>query len=81
VTTQDILGNDDLNNLLGLYHEIEEKYYRLWLCSTNILNTILHKNVVNWSTFKLTECFESKNKFVYNENYAMAKNILDKYDF
>lgn len=80
-TTRDILGNEDLNNLLGLHHEIEEKYYRLWLCSTNILNKILHKNVINWSEFKLNECIESKNKFVYNENYAIAKNILDKYNY
>ena len=64
-TTQDILGNEDLNNLLGLYHEIEEKYYRLWLCSTNIMNIILHKKVINWSKFKLKECFKSKIKFVY----------------
>lgn len=80
-STQDILGNQDLNNLLGLYHEVEEKYYRLWLCSTNILNTILHRTVINWSKLKLEECLESKNKFVYNQNYTIAKKILDKHNY
>lgn len=79
--TQDILGNDDLNNLLGLYPEIEEQYFRLWLCSTNILIKILHRRVTNWSRLKLEECIESKNTFVYNENYVKAKSILDKHNY
>ncbi len=29
--TEDILGRDDLNNLLGIYKDIEHKYYKLWL--------------------------------------------------
>ena len=28
-STEDILGKDDLNNLLGLYPEIEKQYYKL----------------------------------------------------
>ena len=79
--TQDILGNDDLNNLLGLHPEIEEQYYMLWLCSTSILKKILHRKIINWSRFKLEECIESKNTFVYNENYVKAKSILDKYNY
>lgn len=28
ISTEDIIGRDDLNNLLGLYPEIEKKYYK-----------------------------------------------------
>jgi len=43
--TEDILGRDDLNNLLGLHKEIENKYYKLWLTSVNILEKILHSKI------------------------------------
>lgn len=77
----DILGNDDLNNLLGLHPDIECQYYRLWLCSTNILNRILHRHVVNKSLFKLEECVDKKQCFVYNNNYFRAKAILDNHHY
>lgn len=77
----DILGNDDLNNLIGQYPNIECQYNRLWLCSTNILNRILHRHVVNKSLFKLEECIDKKQCFVYNNNYFRAKAILDNHHY
>lgn len=79
--TEDIYGSDDINNLLGLYPDIEKKYHRLWLCSTNVLETILQKRIVNWTELKLKECYESKKTFVYNENYTKAKDILNEYKY
>lgn len=35
----DILGRDDLNNLLGQFHEIENQYYKLWIDATKLLLT------------------------------------------
>lgn len=42
-----------MNNLLGLYHDIERKYYKLWLSSTNVLESILHKRIENWAAFEM----------------------------
>ena len=51
-TTQ-ILGSNDINNLLGTFDDVEKKHYKLWLTSTNILQSIINKEVINWSDFEL----------------------------
>ena len=51
--TQDILGKDDLNNLLGIYPHIERQYYKLWLSSTNVLERIMQKKIRNWAQFEM----------------------------
>ncbi len=38
---RDILGQEDLNNLLGQFPEIEKQHYKLWLYSTSILQRVL----------------------------------------
>jgi hypothetical protein len=37
----DIYGNNDLNNLLRKFPEIEKQHYKLWLSSINVLEQIL----------------------------------------
>ena len=77
-TTTDILGKADLNNLLGQYPEIEKQYYKLWLGSTNVLDTIVHKNVINWSEFELDEIKSEIAKYVPNESFNKAQKILSE---
>ena len=47
--TEDILGRDDLNNLLAQHSDIEKQYYKLWLCSNAVLERIVNRHVLNWS--------------------------------
>ena len=47
--TEDILGRDDLNNLLAQHFDIEKQYYKLWLCSTAVLERIVNRRVLHWS--------------------------------
>ena len=77
-STSDILGRKDLNNLIGLYNDIEKKYYKLWLASTNVLNDILNKSVINWSQFSLDSIKEQITKYVTNDSFARAIKILEK---
>lgn len=74
--TSDILGKDDLNNLLSIHKEIESKYYKLWLSSTNILEKILHSKIYNQSAFELEEIREQVKLYVQNESFNKALNIL-----
>ncbi|WP_124981492.1 nSTAND3 domain-containing NTPase [Nonlabens xiamenensis] len=80
-STEDILGRDDLNNLLGLYPKIEEKYYKLWLSSTNILNKLINSTVYNQSKFELDEIKESLKVYVQNESFNEAIGILKKNNY
>ena len=41
LATGDILGPEDLNNLLGLHPAIEQKHYKLWLASRAVLDRVI----------------------------------------
>ena len=75
-STEDIWGRDDLNNLLGQFPEIEKQYYKLWLGSTNVLETILDKRIENWSGFELEEIRQEIATYVMNDSFNEALKIL-----
>ena len=77
LATEDILGKDDLNNLLGKYEDIERKYYKLWLTSTNVLQKIIHSKIYNQSTFFLQEIEDTVKVYVQNESFPKAFDILN----
>lgn len=76
ITTADILGRKDLNNLLGQYSEIEKNYHKLWLASTNVLNIIINSATLNWSSFELEKVENDIRLYVENESLNKALGIL-----
>ena len=79
--TTDILGRDDLNNLLGLNPDIEDQYYKLWIASTNVMDRILHRRIENWSGFERAEIEKDVATYVMNESFNEAMSILLKNRF
>lgn len=77
-STADILGKDDLNNLLGQYPDVEQQYYKLWLASTAVLQSILNKRIENWSAMELEEARKEVSLYVMNDSFDQAINILRK---
>lgn len=80
-TTEDILGKSDLNNLLGLHKDIENKYYKLWLTSVNILEKILHSKIYHQSSFELDEIKEHVKLYVQNDSFNDALSILKNHNY
>ncbi len=76
ISTEDILGKDDLNNLLGQYPDVEQQYYKLWLASTAVLERILNKRIENWSAIELEEARKQVSLYVMNDSFDKAINIL-----
>lgn len=76
ITTADILGRKDLNNLLGQHSEIEKNYHKLWLASTNVLNIIINSATLNWSSFELEKVENDIRLYVENESLNKALGIL-----
>jgi len=81
VNTADVLGRKDLNNLLGQHKEIENNYHKLWLASTNVLNQIVNRNTVNWSSFELEKIERDVRLYVENESLNQALNILNEHHY
>lgn len=72
----DILGKKDLNNLLEKNPEIEKNYHKLWLASTNVLNTIINRATLNWSSFELEKIEKDIRLYVENESLNKALDVL-----
>ncbi|OJV87444.1 MAG: hypothetical protein BGO34_10200 [Bacteroidia bacterium 44-10] len=81
VDSKDIYGHDDLNNLIGKHKDIEEKYYKLWLASTTVLQEIVNKDVRNWSSFELDSIKEQITTYVNNDSFTKAFGILKEHRY
>lgn len=72
----DILGNDELNGLLGKYPDIEKQHYKLWLSSTAILEKLLHLDIYGRSEFEAEEIRRNIRLYVQNESHSIALKLL-----
>ena len=72
----DVLGKKDLNNLLEKNPEIEKNYHKLWLASTIVLNTIINRATLNWSSFELEKIEKDIRLYVENESLNKALDVL-----
>lgn len=48
----DVIGPEDLNNLLGQHPEVEGRHYKLWLASRGVLDRVINNAAVTRSEFK-----------------------------
>ncbi len=72
----DIFGKQDLNNLLGLFSEIEKQHFKLWLSSSNILDRIIQGRIYNQSAFEEDEIKATIKTYVENDSYLKGLNIV-----
>jgi len=77
-SSSQVLGQEDLNDLLKKHPAIEKNHYKLWFSSTHVLEKILHKGVYTASHYKLEEIRENIKKFVVVQNYEKAIEKLEK---
>lgn len=80
-STEDIIGQEDLNNLLNQYPDIEKQNYKLWLTSTNLMEKILHSSVYNQSEIEI-DYIKSKSKYyVQNKSFFETLKILTEFNY
>lgn len=78
LTSNDIIGQEDLNGYLADYKEIEKNYFKLWFSSINIFNSIIN-NAVEGRTRYLLEQIKNKIPFyVVTKKLDDANKILQK---
>jgi hypothetical protein len=77
----DIFGREDLNNLLGLYPDVERKNIKLWLTSTAVLERFLHAAVWNDTALTLQRLNHRARLYVPNPSRGRARKILDQHHY
>jgi hypothetical protein len=78
VERADILGRDDLNNLLGRHPEVERAHYKLWLASLNVLEKVLHSDLVTQTDFQVEKIHGEIRRYVQGNAYPRALRALSK---
>lgn len=77
LATGDILGPEDLNNLLGLHPVIEQKHYKLWLASRAVLDRVIHNASLIQSEFDVERVHREIRRYVRSNAYPRAFAMLD----
>ena len=79
-TSGDIIGKNELNNLLGKFPHIERQHFKLWLSSIQAFEEILHSKVKNVSRNALQKIREHARYYVQNDSFKEALEILTKHN-
>lgn len=80
-SANDIIGTEDLNRLLSLHGDVETRWYKLWLSSTNILKRILHNAVLGRSAFQEATIKKQIRLYVSNGNDLAARKLLNEHKY
>lgn len=86
-SAEDIIGREDLNNLLGQqsYQDIERRHYKLWLTSSNVLITLLaaelRRGEYNESSVQMETMKRHLPRYVQNKTFPEALAILEQKRF
>lgn len=76
---EDVIGQEDLNNLLGRHPEIEKDHYKLWLASRAVMERVLHNAAATRSQFKVQQVYEQARRYVQSRAYPEALKKLDEH--
>lgn len=79
IAVADVIGAEDLNNLLGRHPEVEQRHFKLWLASRAVLDRVLHNAALTRSEFKVRQVYKDARRYVQSEAYpeAMRKLVED----
>lgn len=74
----DILGREDLNDLLFSNSDVELRHYKLWIASSNVLRHLLNKSILDRSAFALQEIQANAHLYVPTVNHDRALERLER---
>lgn len=74
----DILGREDLNDLLAAHPSIERRHYKLWIRSTAVLQYLLQKPIQDRSAFALEDILSDARLYVPTANHSASLEKLEK---
>lgn len=73
----DVLGREDLNDLLAEHPDIEQRHYKLWIQSSAVLVHLLNKAIHDRSNFALEEIKSTAHLYVPTQSHDSAIEKLE----
>ncbi|MBA9900207.1 nSTAND3 domain-containing NTPase [Burkholderia cepacia] len=73
----DVFGANDLDGLLAKHPNVERANFKLWLTSASVIGRILHNAEVCQTEFEVERIRQRLPRFVQNQAYPRAKDILE----
>lgn len=80
-TTNDIYGQNELNDSLREFPETEEAHFKLWLTSTTVLKRILNNGINGRSEYVESKILERIKIFVPSVTHKESVDILNQKKF
>ncbi|UXZ23049.1 restriction endonuclease [Pseudomonas sp. YeP6b] len=77
LSPNDILGREDLNDLLAKHPEVEGRHYKLWMSSANVLRYLFDKPMLDRSVFAFEEILADSKIYVPTVNHGAAITKLE----
>lgn len=75
-TSNDIIGQQELNDYLFEFKIIEKKYYKLWLSNTSIITEILNNAIESRTRYFLKRLKDKIKYYVVTDKLDLAYKIL-----
>ena len=75
----DVLGCEDINDLLRKHRHVERSHFKLWLHSTEVLSTLANAAILGRSAFTLQEIRERSSSYVQTACHVMAEEKIKKH--
>jgi len=79
--TGDIIGMNELNDLLRKNKDVEIRHYKLWLTSSAVLDKILNSGVYTRSEITKNQIQEKLKFYVQNKAFFRAIGILNELNY
>lgn len=77
LSPSDILGREDLSDILAKHPDVERRHYKLWIASSNVLAYMLNKPIHDRSQFELSEIIEASKLYVATVSHNQSIEKLE----
>lgn len=81
LNSQDIYAKERIVNLIAKYGDVQKKYYKLWLTSTRVMETVLHNAVNGRSEFFQKKILDKVSRYVPTISFQQAVDKLNEHHF
>ncbi|HET6994870.1 MAG TPA: restriction endonuclease, partial [Chitinophagaceae bacterium] len=80
-SANDILGKEDLNKYLAALPDLEKRWYKLWLTSVAVLQSIVHNGILGANEFVASKILRTTQLYVPCPSYDVAFEILKDHKY